>query len=247
MIFLDKFPFILLVMTASLCCMRLLVSVHASPLHATLQDRAQLNDRGLPYNDPPDHAGRIFLGYCYDMLVIKIRQHDGFNALVKTYVKISIQPSCDFCGTHPNHRRDQYAQITVDETQFSKLDYRFAAAGVALRFAYHDSSSLFLYQLYSSKYLLAQDQNSFIRSKRLDPDKTIIVSPSLHIGKDPKFLDDLILVFPNSLLLPSRESSDKNQNPLQIDAKEVDSGKFVDWRDWPKGIIDLPPDLKPRP
>ncbi|KAJ3885235.1 hypothetical protein GG344DRAFT_82958 [Lentinula edodes] len=237
MIFLDEFPFILLVMTTSLCCMQLLVSVHASPLHATLQDRAQLNDRGLPYNNPPDHAGRIFLGYYYDTLAIKIRQHDGFNALVNNYVKISIQPSCDFWGNDPGERRNGYMplQITVDETQFSKLDY-------------HDSSSLFPYQLYSSTYLATErERKSFFDSSGKNPEQTIIVSPSRRIRKDPKFLDDLVLVFPDSLLLPFRESSDKNQNPLQIDAKEVNSGKFVDWRDWPKRIIDLPPDLKPRP
>ncbi|KAJ3892195.1 hypothetical protein GG344DRAFT_64818 [Lentinula edodes] len=128
---------------------------------------------------------------------------------------------------HRTRLRYKYAlfQITVDETQFSKLDY-----------------------LYSPMYLVLDQQKLFIRSKGLDPDKTIIVSPSLRIRKDPKFLDDLILVFPNSLLLPSRESSDKNQNPLQIDAKEDQANleKFVDWRDWPKKIIDLPPDLKPR-
>ncbi|KAJ4467660.1 hypothetical protein C8J55DRAFT_525521 [Lentinula edodes] len=217
MIFPNKFPFILLVVTTSLCCMRLLVSVHASPLGVTLKDRAQLD------------GGRIFLGYYYvfkDTLAIKIRQHNGFNALVNNYVKISIQPSCDFWGNDPGERRNGYMplQITVDETQFSKLDY-----------------------LYSSTYLATErERKSFFDSRGKNPEQTIVVSPSRRIRKDPKFLDDLVLVFPDSLLLPFRESSDKNQNPLQIDAKEVDSGKFVDWRDWPKKIIDLPPNLKPR-
>ncbi|KAJ4467651.1 hypothetical protein C8J55DRAFT_525501 [Lentinula edodes] len=202
MIFPNKFPFILLVMTTSLCCMRLLVSVHASPLGATLKDRAQLN------------GGRISLGYYYTALSTTIRHHNGFNALMHDYLTIFIQPSCFFQGNAYSNER----------------------------------SSLFLYQLYSStSFVLDQDKKLFIRSKELDPDKTIIVSPSLHIEKDPKFLDDLVFVFPDSLLLPYLEIYHKKYlNPLQIDAQLVNSGKFVDWRDWPKKIIDLPPDLKPR-
>ncbi|KAJ3885234.1 hypothetical protein GG344DRAFT_70716 [Lentinula edodes] len=171
----------------------------------------------------------------------EIRKHDGFNALLNNGITMRIQPSCFFRGgAYGNERRDQYVpfQITVDETQFSKLNY-------------HDSSSLFPYQLYSAKYYASEGQRrSFIRSKGLDPDKTIIVSP--YSIRNSKFLDDLVLVFPDSLLLPFRESSDKNQNPLQIDAKEdqANSEDFADWREWPKKIIDLPPDLeqrRPRP
>ncbi|KAJ3851322.1 hypothetical protein EV368DRAFT_65865 [Lentinula lateritia] len=222
MIFPNKLPFILLVMTTSLCCMRLFVSVHASPLGATLKE-AQLNDRGLSYHEPPDQtaAGRIFL---------EIRKHDGFNALVHTRPTMRIQPSCFFRGgASSGAQRTRYVpfQITVDQTKFSELDY-----------------------LYSSTYLVTEQQRkSFIDSRGKNPDKTIIVSPYFGNKKDPKSLDDLVLVFPNSLLLPFRESSDKNQNPLQIDAKkdQANSEKFADWRDWPKKIIDLPPDLKPRP
>ncbi|KAJ3804764.1 hypothetical protein F5876DRAFT_70362 [Lentinula aff. lateritia] len=215
MIFPNKLPFILLVMTTSLCCMRLFVSVHASPLGATLKDQAQLNDRDLSYHEPPDQtaAGRIFL---------EIRKHDGFNALVHTRPTMRIQPSCFFRGGASSGAQTRYVpfQITVDQTKFSELDYLYSSTG----------------------------SRSF-NSRGKNPDKTIIVSPYFGNKKDPKSLDDLVLVFPNSLLLPFRESSDKNQNPLQIDAKkdQANSEKFADWRDWPKKIIDLPPDLKPRP
>ncbi|KAJ3876879.1 hypothetical protein F5051DRAFT_22398 [Lentinula edodes] len=99
MIFPNKFPFILLVMTTSLCCMRLLLSVHASPLGTTLKDRAQLN------------GGRIFLGYYYawkETLATEIRKHDGFNVLVDHSLPISIQPSCVFEDTHP---RQMYLSV----------------------------------------------------------------------------------------------------------------------------------------
>ncbi|GAW02272.1 hypothetical protein LENED_003917 [Lentinula edodes] len=219
MIFPNKFPFILLVMTTSLCCMRLLLSVHASPLGTTLKDRAQLN------------GGRIFLGYYYawkETLATEIRKHDGFNVLVDHSLPISIQPSCVFEDTHPRQIRNQYAllQITVDQIKFLELD-----------------------QLYSSTYLVTErERKSFIGSRGKNPEKTIIVSPNPVITKDPKFLDDLVIVFPASLLLPYAEIYHKKYlNPLQIDAQLVNSEKFVDWRDWPKRIIDLPPDLEPRP
>ncbi|KAJ3893452.1 hypothetical protein GG344DRAFT_63774 [Lentinula edodes] len=158
----------------------------------------------------------------------EIRDHDGFNALVDNSFLVLIQPSCVFEDTHPHERRNRYVrlQITADRTEILKLDY-----------------------LYSSTYLVTeQEKKSFIDSRGKDPEKTIIVSPHFHIKQDPKFLNDLVLNFPNSFLLPFRESSDKNQNPLQIDAKEdqANSEKFVEWRDWPKKIIDLPPGLEPR-
>ncbi|KAJ3899588.1 hypothetical protein F5879DRAFT_1059993 [Lentinula edodes] len=161
-------------------------------------------------------------------LAREIRKHDGFNALVDHSLPILIQPSCVFESTHPGQQRDQYAllQITADRIKFFELDH-----------------------LYNSTYLgTEQGRKSFIGSRVKNPEKTIIVSPNGVITKDPKFLDDLVIVFPNSLLLPFSESSDKNQNPLQIDVKEdqANSKKFADWRDWPKKIIDLPPNLKPR-
>ncbi|KAJ3914129.1 hypothetical protein F5877DRAFT_70962 [Lentinula edodes] len=199
MIFPNKFPFILLVMTTSLCCMRLLLS---------------------------------------ETLATEIRKHDGFNVLVDHSLPISIQPSCVFEDTHPRQIRNQYAllQITVDQIKFLELDQ-------------HDSSSSFPYQLYSSTYLVTErERKSFIGSRGKNPEKTIIVSPNPVITKDPKFLDDLVIVFPASLLLPYAEIYHKKYlNPLQIDAQLVNSEKFVDWRDWPKRIIDLPPDLEPRP
>ncbi|KAJ3901183.1 hypothetical protein F5879DRAFT_349196 [Lentinula edodes] len=247
-------------------CPDFFVPVYASPINSSA-----LYDRGLKYPVYPKlvyESGydRVFLGYCYaeKSEVPKItHQAYGLRALVNSGRPKLISPGywenqigrfhyqnemhkhnehnnhgslslhSDSDSEHDEHKeRKNYVEfkITVNVHAFSKLNFIYTSA------------------------LLLDDASTinYLRSKGLDSDNTLILSPGPYVDTKPQYLNNLTFTFPPNVLLRQSSPTRKayHRNPLQINAEPTDvekatSNDFANWMKWPKKIIDLPPDIKP--